>query len=129
MVGGNHPWYEPKTKDELRKPQYEEAYKVFKEVHWGIYFKWLRGYDARVAHEFTQSITQHQAIFWGLTIVVTIEAIVEVYGLPITMEYYFPNSTKKVADLKPIRKWFLKKGESILMVFGQGTKLSSLLDH
>lgn len=123
-MGGKHLRFEPESFGKLYAD--EEALEIFTHAGWTTFFKCLCGFDVTIATEFASRFQGTHATIRGLQFPVNVGTVAKVAGLPQIGDLFFPTPSTRVTDLKPHKKQFLQRGESVENVQGQGVARKSL---
>jgi len=113
--------YEPATLDSLLL--HLEAYQIFLQVGWILYFKKLKEFSEDEVLEFSQNLTEGYSMVNGAKIPVTEASIVVVIGLPRMGDRWFNRKT----HLPDAHKGFLVNTEQV-QTKGRGVDVNSLLE-
>jgi len=119
IMGGSAVRYEPATLDSLLL--HPEAYQIFLQARWILYFKKLKEFSEDEVLEFSQNLTEGYSMVNGARIPVTEASIVVVIGLPRMGDRWFNRKT----HLLDAQKGFLVNTERV-QTKGRGVDVNSL---
>jgi hypothetical protein len=120
-MGGSAVRYEPATLDSLLL--HLEAYQIFLQAGWILYFKKLKEFSENEVLEFSQNLTEGYLMVNGVRILVSEARIVAITGLQRTTDRWFNRKT----HLSNAHKGFLVNNEQV-HTKGRGVDVNSLPD-